>query len=277
MFLYPTPNNRDFALSLKKRNPKLKVIRLEQSKFKGGPLTKVVNLGNFNDLNAFKTCTVVNAPKTLQKYSSKGKIFEELSGTGLCPKVIKDPQEALELLYEGETLSNFLPKKDVNSVAQIINSNNLSLYVKPSYISLYRVHITKTGVLGVDKGVKSSYSDYKFSVKNVGELPDGLWDFSKKCFNRLEGIDFCQLHIGYNAYKDSFHLDDIKFDFGNFCERINSAYIKKVLGLKPIKSTKSFNLGKTIGGAHIEMAIVDEDVTYIVDEDVNYVDIETFE
>ena len=103
MIIYPY---RDGSKSVKalKEALDVKVIKLENSKFKGNPDKVVINWGNSNMTDELAKCKVVNRPDAVKLASNKLNFFEAVKDVVSIPPYTLDKEEARKWIMDGKTV-----------------------------------------------------------------------------------------------------------------------------------------------------------------------------
>lgn len=229
MFIYPYKMGSK-SVGVIKSGLDARIIRLENSKFKGSPNKVVVNWGNSHMNKELENCLVLNKPEIVAEITNKLKFFHLMPDSVRVPEFTTDPEVAKGWITEGSkvvcrsVLSGHSGEGiDVVDKEELIDvlSSSTKVYVK--YIPKkeeYRVHVMGGVPILVQRKakkhdipsdlvnwqVRNHHNGFVF-VKNDVNEPE---DVTKQALAAMEasGLDFGAVDVIYNEYrKQAFVLE----------------------------------------------------------------------
>lgn len=190
-----------------------KVIRLEDSKFKGSLNKIVINWGNSMTNEELQKASVLNTPEAIAFASNKLDFFETVQGSVPIPPFTINKDTAKEWLAEGRTVvvreilnghsgAGIVLLDDMQSFDSY-NHKRAKLYVQyiPK-ISEFRLHVVNGNVIDVQQKKKSNGAkEANYKIRNHAngfiyaredvKLPsDDLLDIA------VRAVSLCGLHFG---------------------------------------------------------------------------------
>lgn len=212
MFIYPYRQGSKSVAALAEAL-KAKIIKLEDSKFRGSSDKIVINWGNSMETEELKKASVLNKPSAVKVASNKLDFFNMVKGQIPIPDFTLSQQEARDWLLNGDTLFvrenlNGHSGQGIISFEDVISFDGYDhrrakLYVK--YIPKkheYRVHVIDGKVVDVQqKRLRKGVFKPNFRVRNHDtgfiyaredvELPD-----KKIEQDSILAVQLCGLHFG---------------------------------------------------------------------------------
>lgn len=233
MFIYPYRIGSN-SINQLRAGLNAKLIRLEGSRFKGGPDKNVINWGNSAALPELDNCNLLNHPSVVAFASNKLNFFNTVVGQVSIPDFTVDRGEAYAWIESGkmvcvrEKLTGHSGEGLVilknDDEWQEYNHNDAKLYVK--YIPKkdeYRVHVFKGEVFDVQrKGIEANTPRefVNFQVRNAAggfiflrnedqsKYPEQIYAEAKKAME-LIGLDFGAVDIIWNEYRKTAYVLEV--------------------------------------------------------------------
>lgn len=158
MFIYPYKEGSNSVKNLREKIEELRVIRRENSRFRGNKEKIVINWGCTQLPEEVKKSVVVNNPEAVAIASNKLSFFDKMKDKVQIPEYTTSLEEAKEWSEKGETV---VVREVLNGHSgegivilenlvefQDYNHHNAKMYVK--YIPKkheFRIHVSKGGVI----------------------------------------------------------------------------------------------------------------------------------
>lgn len=224
MFIYPYKVESNSVKSLKNLLG-AKIIKLENSNFKGKANKFVINWGNSNPNLEVEKCVVVNSPEKIARVTNKQTFFEFVEGKVRIPEFTLDINTAKKWCEEGSVIIVREVLQGHSGVGIVViedlvefesyNHERAKLYVK--YIPKkkeYRVHIVNGQPILVQRKAKRNdlpnnlvnwrvrnHNNGFVFVKNEGEpIPDDVITQANLAIDVCE-LDFGAVDVVWNEYK----------------------------------------------------------------------------
>lgn len=212
MFIYPYKQGSASAIALAEAL-NAKIIRLENSKFRGSQDKIVINWGNSMTNEEIEKATVLNNPQAVGLASNKLKFFELVKGKVSIPPFSTNINEASNWIEQGKTVvvrevlnghsgEGIVLLNDPVSF-DLYNHTRAKLYVQ--YIPKkeeYRLHVVGDKVMDVQKKLRSSEArEVNWKIRNHQNgfiyartdvsLPDKAMEA-----DAVNSVQLCGLHFG---------------------------------------------------------------------------------
>lgn len=232
MFIYPYRKGSNSVRALKETLG-AKEIRLDNSKFVGGPNKNVLNWGNSSPFDQLNNCNLLNSPVSVGYASNKHNFFKRLNDVVNLPEYTTDRQQAHSWLEEGAkvVVREKLTGHSAEGLVLIseqddwerYNHQNAKLYTKyiPK-IDEYRVHVFNGEVIDIQKKsiprgisrdrvnfqVRSHANGFIFTRGNITEIPK---DIEPQCVTAIKelGLDFGAVDVIYNRHRNKSYLLEV--------------------------------------------------------------------
>ena len=229
MFIYPYKAGSN-SVSVLKEALNAKVIKLENSKFKGSKHKVVLNWGNSTMTEEISKCQVINKPEAVAIAVNKLKFFNKVSGLVPIPDFTTDIKVAKEWILNSKPLivrtkltgHSGQGAYYIESVDAFDNFNHdkVKMYVK--YIPKrdeYRVHVMGEEVIDVQrKAFKHNYKPKSYKIRNHSNgfmfvrgnvnPPQQLLDICVEAVN-ICGLDFGAVDVIWNNYRQQAYVLEI--------------------------------------------------------------------
>lgn len=232
MFIYPY-NQESESVKRLKEALNAKIIKLENSKFKGSETKTVINWGNSMTNEEIEKCFLLNKPEAVALASNKLKFFSTVAGHVPIPDWTVSVEEAAAWLDAGHTVLGRLTLTGHSGKGIVIfdTAEHLYLTIKEGsrfplftkYVpkrNEYRIHVFRDKIVDVqEKRLSSKTKDsVNYKIRNHGNgfiyarenvsLPNGV---AENCIRAVElcGLDFGAVDVIWNEYRKTGFLLEI--------------------------------------------------------------------
>ena len=281
MFIYSYKKGSASVAALKQAFD-AKLIKLENSKFVGGPDKKILNWGSSVANREVEMSDTLNKPSLVGVASNKLKFFNMLAGFDITPEFTVDLNTAYDWLNDGNVViaREKLTGHSAEGLEVIenqvdwddYNHNDAKLYVK--YIpkkAEFRVHVFKGKVIDVQKkGTPKGMIPISYRVQNRNNgfifiregftTPQCVKDVAVKAFNET-GLDFGAIDVIYNEYREKAYVLEMNTAPGLEGITVNN-YVDAIADHFKLKKNKVDvydNLDERVNGFRLEDLIMDEE------------------
>lgn len=235
-----------------------KVIRLENSSFKGGEGKIVLNWGNSMENDALKGSVVINPPEAVKLATNKRTFFEAVVGQVSIPDFTTDKDLAESWLRDGKkvVVREKLTGHSGEGITLITNIQDWELYDHSSaklyvmYIPKkdeYRVHVMGGEVIDLQRkaispGLNKDMVNFQIRNHNNGFIfvrnetedrcPDAVKAQAIEAI-RLTGLDFGAVDVVWNEHRNAAYVLEINTAPGlegktvdNYIEALDRIYLQ---------------------------------------------------
>ena len=270
MFIYPYRIGSESVNQLKAALG-AKLIRLENSKFKGSPDKNVINWGNSETFRELNECNLLNTPERVKFASNKLNFFNAVHENVSVPDFTVDRAEAYKWIEDGKIVC-VREKLTGHSGEGLVllqgeeewgeyNHGDAKLYVK--YIPKrdeFRVHVFKGEVFdvqrkGMDPNVPKDLINFQIRnaqngfifVRNEDQsnYPKQIYEEAIKSIEAV-GLDFGAVDIIWNEYRKTAYVLEVNTAPGltgttltNYINKFSSHFnteVKHVEGFRKAKN-----------------------------------------
>lgn len=267
---------------------KFKLIKHENSKFKGSQDKLVINWGAKTLPKEVEKCKIINEPNAVKVASNKLLFFEAASKNPnlFIPEYTKDYEEAKKWCETGSVvvvreLLNSSEGKGIEVLQDMDNFNyyyhpNAKLYVK--YIPKkqeYRVHVLHDEILDcrrkalkpelqelnqkfINWKIRNYHNGFIFVTTTIDEVPEQVYEQAVEAVKTV-GLDFGAVDIIWNEFKKTAYVLEINTApglMGSSADNYKKGFEKLYKKHKEGKQIKPHNLGKVkfkyVGGGYVE-------------------------
>lgn len=227
-FIYPYRSGSQSVISLSD-GLNARRIKLDNSRFRGGPNKIVINWGNTTPNEEISKCRILNNPDTIRNVSNKKKFFELMNTDGgpRLPEWSTDSGVVLSKVKDGEmwlartTLSGHSGEGIVvmEDEDEFVEAPLYTKYVKKK--NEYRIHVSNNGVFdiqrkakrndadeGVDWRIRNHANGFIYMRGDSNETPEDVINQAEKSFS-LSGLDFGAVDVIWNEYRQEAYVLEI--------------------------------------------------------------------
>lgn len=232
LFLYPYKAGSKSVAALKKEESlDLKVIKLQDSKYKGTKNKMVINWGSSTvPQEVLDSGHIINHPDAVKIASCKKKFFETVEGKASIPEFTTDLDVALGWLEEGTTV---VGREKLNGHSgegiQLFDNVETLACFPPGIIKLYvkyvpkkdeyRIHVVNGEVVDMARKAKSSGAEeVNWKVRNYANgfvfvredcnPPQQVKDEAVKAVEAC-GLVFGAVDVVFNNYRDKAYVLEV--------------------------------------------------------------------